>query len=231
MERGVATPRGARAVLLLQMLTCVASALLLGSAAMPGQAAMNAVSEGKTIQVAASTTFASTGVVLAKGETARLTATGRISYGSQGPASCRGQVVPPSGCAAEAICPAPGGCGALIGRLSGGAPFLVGERRTVNGPGSLELGINDVAGAYGDNVGSFTVTIARPESKVRLSGTVSTHDCTSGGACAREPLRGVAVRATGAAGSGSAVTGADGSYSIQLKKGSYTVTPSVGGRG
>jgi hypothetical protein len=41
----------------------------------------------------------------------------------------------------------------------GGAPFLVGSRRTVKGPGALALGINDAPGTFGDNSGAFTVTI------------------------------------------------------------------------
>ena len=111
-----------------------------------------------TLSVNAGTTFASTGVTLRQGETAVIVATGTISYGSQNPA-CAGSSIPPEGCAAESICPVSGGCGALIGRLGDGPAFLVGKKKTVDGPGTIWLGINDVKGAFADNTGAFDVTV------------------------------------------------------------------------
>jgi hypothetical protein len=96
-----------------------------------------------TLSVAATTTFLSTGVTLTQGESATITATGTISYGSLNPA-CAGSNIPPEGCSAEAICPVHGGgCGALVGRLGNGARFIVGRHKTVDGPGTLWLGINE----------------------------------------------------------------------------------------
>jgi hypothetical protein len=52
--------------------------------------------------------------------------------------------------------------GSLIGRYgSTGKPFLVGTSSVLTGTGYLQLIVNDVAGLYGDNVGSFTVTITQ----------------------------------------------------------------------
>ena len=112
----------------------------------------------KTLSVPATTTFMHTGVTLKSGQSALITAKGTISYNSGNPA-CGGSGITPNGCAAEKICPVAGGCGALIGRLGSGAPFLVGTRKAVKGPGALALGINDAPGTFGDNSGAFTVTI------------------------------------------------------------------------
>jgi hypothetical protein len=112
----------------------------------------------RSLSVPAQTPFMSTGVTLKSGESALITATGTISYGSQNPA-CSGSDIPPDGCGAETICPVGGGCGALVGRLGDGPAFLVGDRKTVDGPGVLLLGINDQKGAFGDNSGAFAVTI------------------------------------------------------------------------
>jgi hypothetical protein len=57
-------------------------------------------------------------------------------------------------------CGGPGLCGALIGRVAGGAPFLIGSNYTkpVTTAGDLELGINDYD--VSDNSGSFSVSIS-----------------------------------------------------------------------
>jgi hypothetical protein len=112
----------------------------------------------RSLSVPATEPFMSTGVALESGESALITATGTISYGSLNPA-CAGSHITPDGCGAETICPVRGGCGALVGRLGDGPPFLVGDRKTVEGPGVLWLGINDQTGAFGDNSGAFAVTI------------------------------------------------------------------------
>ena len=135
-----------------------ATALGVAAVAVLGTATTSAREADTVIGVPATTTFLDTGVTLAAGETAVITARGTISYGSQN-AACADRPITPSGCAAESICPVQGGCGALIGRLGSGAPFLVGDRKTVTGPGVLWLGINDVKGAFGDNTGAFSVTI------------------------------------------------------------------------
>ena len=118
-----------------------------------------------TVSVPGTTTFLKTGVTLRSGETAVISATGTISYGSLDP-RCQGIPITSEGCAAETICQVAGGCGALIGRL-GGKAFFIGKRKTVKGPGTLWLGINDNPGAFGDNSGAFSVTVktAGPETK------------------------------------------------------------------
>lgn len=124
---------------------------------------------GKSLSVAATTTFLNTGVVLSRSESVLITATGTISYGSQN-AACANVRISPDGCSAEAICPVKGGCGALVGRLGKGAPFFVGKRKVIARPGVLWLGINDIKGAFSDNTGAFHVTLFA--SKVG-SGTVT----------------------------------------------------------
>ena len=52
-----------------------------------------------------------------------------------------------------------GGCGALIGRIGDGPGSSSARRKTVDGPGAIWLGINDVGGAFGDNTGAFDVAI------------------------------------------------------------------------
>jgi PA-IL-like protein len=122
-------------------------------------AASSSASTGsKTLSIPATTTLLKSGVTLARGESATIVATGTISYGSQNPA-CSGAAISPEGCAAESICPVGGGCGALIVRIGDGPLFIVGKSKTVDGPGAIWLGINDVAGDFADNTGSFGVTI------------------------------------------------------------------------
>ncbi len=133
--------------------------LALGVAAVLTPAGSSFAGAGtKTLSVAATTPLSSTGITLARGQRATINASGLISYGSLNDA-CKGAHITPNGCAAEKICPVSGGCGALIGRIGEGKPFIVGDRRNVEGPGTLWLGVNDQAGAYGDNSGAFQVTI------------------------------------------------------------------------
>ena len=113
----------------------------------------------RTLVVPAGTPFLSAGVRLDRNQHATISASGLISYGSQNP-SCAGNEITPNGCSAETICPVAGGCGALVGRVGNGKPFVVGAGRTVDGPGALWLGINDLPRAFGDNSGAFHVTIA-----------------------------------------------------------------------
>jgi hypothetical protein len=132
-------------------------------------ASASAAPGARSLSVAAATPFIGTGVVLAKGESVLITATGTISYGSQNPA-CAGSRITPAGCGAETICPVKGGCGALVGRLGNGTPFFVGTSKVVNRPGALWLGINDLKGAFADNSGAFDVMLS--VTNVR-SGTVT----------------------------------------------------------
>ncbi len=131
-------------------------ALLVGAVLVPVGASF-AGAGTTTLSVAATTPLRGTGISLAKGQKATIDASGLISYGQN--ASCEGAEITPNGCSAETICPVAGGCGALVGRIGDGKPFVVGRHKTVEGPGTIWLGINDQAGDFGDNTGAFHVTI------------------------------------------------------------------------
>ena len=62
-----------------------------------------------------------------------------------------------------------------------------------------------------------------------ISGTVKESTCAAN-ACSSKGAPGVKVTATGSGGTVSDVTGTDGSYSFEVKKGTWTVTPSLGDR-
>ena len=100
----------------------------------------------------------SASVPVTKGEKLTITATGEINY-CAGQARCR--ATPDGSLVGEAICGTPPMCGALIGRLNGGTPFLVGKSKEVVAAlaGKLEFGVNDQPGLYSDNSGSFALTI------------------------------------------------------------------------
>jgi hypothetical protein len=117
-------------------------------------------SSPKTVKlsVPASTMWMKTPVKLAAGESARITATGTISYGSGDP-KCQGIPITPEGCAEAA--PVPGAAGALVAKVGAGKPFVVGSSGTVTGPGTISLGINDWETEFGNNTGAFAVTIRR----------------------------------------------------------------------
>jgi hypothetical protein len=118
-------------------------------------------SSPKTVKlsVPASTMWMKTPVKLAAGESASITATGTISYGSGDPA-CQGIPITADGCAAES--PAvPGPAGALVGRVGAGKPVVLGSSATVTGPGTIMLGINDWETEFGNNTGALSVTITR----------------------------------------------------------------------
>ena len=97
------------------------------------------------------------GVTLKAGESASITATGTISYGSGLPA-CQGIPITPDGCGAETA-RVPGAAGALIAQVGAAAPLVVGSAGTVTGPGAIRLGVNDWVSELGNNSGSFAVTI------------------------------------------------------------------------
>jgi hypothetical protein len=117
-------------------------------------------SSPKTVKVSvpASTMWMKTPVKLAAGESASITATGTISYGSGDP-KCQGIPITPDGCAEAA--PVPGPAGALVAKVGAGKPFVIGRSGTVSGPGTISLGINDWETEFGNNTGSFAVTITR----------------------------------------------------------------------
>lgn len=107
-------------------------------------------SSPKTVKlsVPASTMWMKTPVKLAAGESASITATGTISYGSGDPA-CQGIPITADGCAAETAAVA-GPAGALVAKVGAGKPFVVGSSGTVTGPGTISLGINDWETEFGN---------------------------------------------------------------------------------
>ncbi len=137
----------------------VSGSLVAAAICMTSLAASSAADTGtRSLAIAATSPLQVTGITLARGESATIVATGKISYGSQNP-SCSGSNIGPAGCSAEAICTVAGPCGALVGRVGGGPAFVVGPKKTADGPGVLWLGVNDAAGAYGDNSGTFDVDV------------------------------------------------------------------------
>jgi hypothetical protein len=137
----------------------VASLAMLGLllATLPARGA----SSPKTVRlsVPASTQWMKTPVKLAAGESASITATGTISYGSGLPA-CQGIPITADGCAAETAA-VPGPAGALVAKVGAGKPFVVGRSGTVTGPGTISLGVNDWETELANNTGAFAVTIKR----------------------------------------------------------------------
>jgi uncharacterized protein YcfJ len=72
-------------------------------------------------------------------------------------------------------------------------------------------------------------TITMQPEKPTISGTVKESTCDEK-ACSSKGLPGVKVTARGSGGTVADTTGADGSYSLDVQKGSWKVTPSLGGR-
>ncbi len=96
--------------------------------------------------------------------------------------------------------------------------------------GTLSPDQGTITGTWTSNIGQAGAwTATRSVEGVALSGTVTQEDCDAE-ACRREPLAGVKVAATGGpGGAGRATTAADGSYSMRVRKGTWTVTPSLRG--
>lgn len=139
------------------VLVTLAVAALVGATAFTA----NGASSSNTVKlsVPAGTKWMTTPVTLSAGESATISATGNISYGSGDP-NCQGIPITADGCAAESG-PVAGPAGALVGRIGAGQPFIVGTSKTVAGPGRISLGINDWETELGNNTGTLAVTITR----------------------------------------------------------------------
>lgn len=115
---------------------------------------------GASIRVPGNQQWVPTGVVVRRGETLRINATGEVMWTPEqadratpaGALSGRKSGQPPAGNAAG---------GALIARVGNGQAFLIGNQGSVRMPanGELFLGIND--DVLADNTGDFFVTISR----------------------------------------------------------------------
>lgn len=97
--------------------------------------------------------------------------------------------------------------------------------------GTLSADQTTITGTWTSNRGQTgTWTATRPLEGVALSGRVTQEDCDEN-ACRSEPLAGVRVAATGGPGGAErTTTAADGSYSMRVKKGTWTLTPSSRGQ-
>ena len=133
-------------------------------------AAMHDVTEGAvgttdsngvtTIMVPGNQEWTSTGIVVREGEMVRITAGGRIKFGptdsDYAPAAGAGRQLMGPGA------PLPNAPkAALLGRIDGSQPFLIGTLGTIRMPasGTLHLGFND--DMVSDNSGELQVTIAK----------------------------------------------------------------------
>lgn len=125
-----------------------------------GSAATPSAGGTTNITVSAQQAWTPTGITVKKGQRLTFNATGEVQLstdvndkaGSAG--STTGRRAPHSAMPGE---PA----GALIGKIGNGRPFGIGNQTSIVAPasGQLFLGIND--DAFGDNQGSFQVTITR----------------------------------------------------------------------
>jgi len=120
-----------------------------------------------------------------------------------------------------------GGGWVVHGSVSGNS-----VRYTVSGQGSYESTVVGTLSSDGarivyswndTNGASGTAYLERAGGAIE--GRIQLESGCSPGPCALKPLRGATVNASGSSGSGSASTGANGTYSIKLPAGTYTVTP------
>jgi RHS repeat-associated protein len=115
----------------------------------------------------ASTEWLNTGITISSGQELIVAATGFVKPWGHWP----NPGIPPNG---DPTWPTPPGSGVyipnapfcmLIGRLNASVPFPIGAYRNLSNlgaqgySGTLYLAINDVAGGFGDNSGSFSVTL------------------------------------------------------------------------
>jgi hypothetical protein len=121
-----------------------------------GQVASPGGATSATVTVDAKHPWVDSGLTVRKGERLSFEAVGTIQWGAK-----PDQVAGPEGHGAKAN---KLGIGGLIGRVGyTGKPFPIGSTRTpivMPKDGKLFLGINDFI--FGDNAGSFAVTISRP---------------------------------------------------------------------
>jgi hypothetical protein len=151
-------------------LIALAAALTLLS--LLGASGARAETVTKTLEItAANYTWVNTGVELSAGATASVTVTGNGTCHVGGAVDCPfGPVGAGYLCSQNPIVgpapPGPAGAdvpyGAMAGKIGeGGTPFDIGAGKTVSGPGVLYMVYNDCNAplGYGDNAGSFQVTI------------------------------------------------------------------------
>lgn len=130
------------------------------SVATTGNANTVGVPEGQGIAVSGTQQWTPTGIVVRRGEVLTITTTGEVRLSTDG-----SDMAGSAGSKAQrkaAGAPIPDAfAGALIARVGNGAPFPIGDQKTVTVPaaGQLFLGIND--DHVEDNSGGFRVNIQR----------------------------------------------------------------------
>ena len=122
-----------------------------------GQGASPQGAASVTVKVDATHPWVDSGLTVRKGEPVSFTTDGTIRWGTK-----PGEVAGPEGHGGKA---GKLGVGGLIGRVGyNGKPFPIGSTRTpivMPKSGKLFLGINDFI--FGDNAGSFAVTISQQQ--------------------------------------------------------------------
>ena len=149
--RARAAMGGAAAVLLVFVASAVALAGV-GS----GSRAWAAGARKKSVTVSARQQWTPSGLEVKAGEVLRFSAHGSVTF----LAGDKAAKADPDGYPARySGCGGPGLCGALVGRVAGGTPFLIGAGTATSAPaaGPLELGVNDYD--VSDDAGSFRVAI------------------------------------------------------------------------
>lgn len=113
---------------------------------------------GNTVTVAANQTWTATGITTRKGQPLTFNATGQVQLSGDA-----NDIATPTGAKSQRLAPRSAlpqtYAGALIGRIGNGRPFPIGDNATFQAPaaGQLFLGVND--DSFGDNAGSYQVTI------------------------------------------------------------------------
>ena len=130
------------------------------SVATTGNANTVGVPEGQGIAVSGTQQWTPTGIVVRRGEVLTITTTGEVRLSTDGSDTAGSAGSKAQRKAAGAPIP-DAFAGALIARVGNGAPFPIGDQKTVTVPaaGQLFLGIND--DHVEDNSGGFRVNIQR----------------------------------------------------------------------
>lgn len=125
-----------------------------------------------------SAAWLSTGITLTAGQSLEIKVTGNGTCHVGPSADCHEGAAGGAGatCGGRSLgplSPGPGGesmpYGAVVGRVGSGAPFLIGLGAKATGTGELQIVYNDCAGYYGDNGGSYTVSVAVPANHITIT--------------------------------------------------------------
>jgi hypothetical protein len=121
---------------------------------------------GSTFTVSGNQNWTATGITVQKGDLLTFSSSGQIQLSSNA-----NDVATVNGATSNRLAPGsalPGTlAGALIGKIGNGHPFGIGSATSITAPatGQLFLGVND--DSFGDNQGSFQVSVARQAARRR----------------------------------------------------------------